>query len=91
MQIQGAATLCAAGWCAAVVQLDAGVSEQVLLQSRDERSLLVVSYADIKVGGHEGQHGGWCGCWHWHCSMLQSYRLCHNTTSLCAGIPLLDY
>jgi hypothetical protein len=31
-------------------QLDAGVSEQVLLQSRDERSLLVVSYADIKVG-----------------------------------------
>jgi hypothetical protein len=30
-------------------QLDAGVSEQVLLQSRDERSLLVVSYADIKV------------------------------------------
>jgi hypothetical protein len=34
-----------------VLQLDAGVSEQVLLQSRDERSLLVVSYADIKVGG----------------------------------------
>jgi hypothetical protein len=32
-----------------VLQLDAGVSEQVLLQSRDERSLLVVSYADIKV------------------------------------------
>lgn len=32
------------------LQLDAGVSEQVLLQSRDERSLLVVSYADIKVG-----------------------------------------
>lgn len=33
-----------------LLQLDAGVSEQVLLQSRDERSLLVVSYADIKVG-----------------------------------------
>jgi hypothetical protein len=32
-----------------LLQLDAGVSEQVLLQSRDERSLLVVSYADVKV------------------------------------------
>lgn len=32
------------------MQLDAGVAEQVLLQSRDERSLLVMSYADIKVG-----------------------------------------
>eukprot|EP00879_Flechtneria_rotunda_P012154 GHRR01012694.1.p1 GENE.GHRR01012694.1~~GHRR01012694.1.p1 ORF type:complete len:873 (+),score=416.93 GHRR01012694.1:315-2933(+) len=29
-------------------KLDAGINEQVLLQSRDERSLLVVSYADIK-------------------------------------------
>jgi PAB-dependent poly(A)-specific ribonuclease subunit 3 len=32
----------------ALNKLDAGVTEQVLLQSRDERSLLVVSYADIK-------------------------------------------
>ncbi|WIA17811.1 hypothetical protein OEZ85_009321 [Tetradesmus obliquus] len=32
----------------ALNKLDAGVSEQVLLQSRDERSLLVVSYADVK-------------------------------------------
>lgn len=31
-------------------QLDAGVAEQVLLMSRDEQSMLVASYADIKVG-----------------------------------------
>lgn len=35
--------------CLVFLQLDAGVTEQVLLQSRDERSLLVVSYADLKV------------------------------------------
>jgi hypothetical protein len=40
---------CGACCCCLLLQLDAGVSEQVLLQSRDERSLLVVSYADIKV------------------------------------------
>ncbi len=31
-------------------KLDAGVPEQLLLLSRDEASMLVVSYADIKVG-----------------------------------------
>lgn len=29
-------------------KLDAGVSEQIILMSRDERSLLVVTYADVK-------------------------------------------
>lgn len=29
-------------------QLDAGVPEEVLLMSRDEQSLLVASYADIR-------------------------------------------
>ena len=29
-------------------QLDAGVQENVLLHSRDEQSVLVVSYADLK-------------------------------------------
>jgi PAB-dependent poly(A)-specific ribonuclease subunit 3 len=29
-------------------KLDAGVAEQLLLLSRDEQSLLVVSYADLK-------------------------------------------
>ncbi len=33
----------------ALNKLDAGVSEQLLLLSRDEASMLVVSYADIKV------------------------------------------
>jgi hypothetical protein len=38
-----------------LLQLDAGVSEQVLLQSRDEHSLLVVSYADVKVSCAAGK------------------------------------
>lgn len=32
-----------------VLQLDAGVQEQILLLSRDEQSMLVASYADVKV------------------------------------------
>ena len=37
-------------------QLDAGVPEQVLLMSRDEQSMLVASYADIKVRcGRQGR------------------------------------
>ncbi len=36
--------------CSACWQLDAGVPEKVLLMSRDEQSMLVVSYADVKVG-----------------------------------------
>lgn len=30
-------------------QLDAGVQEQILLLSRDEQSMLVASYGDVKV------------------------------------------
>lgn len=32
-----------------VTQLDAGVSEQILLMSADEQSMVVVSYADIRT------------------------------------------
>jgi len=45
-------------------QLDAGVNEQLLLLSRDEQSMLVASYADVKVGwggrrwGVDGKQGG---------------------------------
>lgn len=46
---------CVAPCCA--VQLDAGVPEQMLLLSRDEQSMLVVSYADIKVRGGGGGRG----------------------------------
>ncbi len=31
------------------MQLDAGVGENVALHSRDEQSVLVVSYADVKA------------------------------------------
>lgn len=36
--------------CGFAMQLDAGVSEEIILMSMDEQSMLVVSYADIKVG-----------------------------------------
>jgi hypothetical protein len=34
------------------LQLDAGSNEEVLLMSRDEQVMLVVTYADIKVSTH---------------------------------------
>ena len=33
-----------------LLQLDLGVTEEVMLMSEDEQVLLVVTYADIKVG-----------------------------------------
>lgn len=77
-----------------LLQLDAGVSEQVLLQSRDERSLLVVSYADMKVGflgGIRGLRtavrvqgrellGGWVGV---ALSIAQHHNLLLQTRRVC--------
>lgn len=43
-------------------QLDAGVPEKILLMSRDEQSMLVASYADLKVsfvGAGRGGRGTW--------------------------------
>ncbi len=39
-------------------QLDAGVHEELLLLGRDGQSMLVVTYADVKVGGSHEQGGG---------------------------------
>ena len=34
--------------CLCMFQLDSGVSEKICLMSRDEQSILVVSYAELK-------------------------------------------
>ena len=67
-------------------QLDAGVPEKILLMSRDEQSMLVASYADLKVCALWGHGGARRGAWgrgrahgasegHWHPGLYNTLLL----------------